>query len=74
MQESFETVLHQRDTLMEAIHKTAIDIGLCNTDVEPTGPHLLMFCQDITDIVNTQADRITTLELQLLNAGVFLND
>lgn len=68
------TAVHQRDVLMEAIHKTALDIGLCNKDVSPSGPQLLMFCDDFTQIINDQADKITTLELQLRNAGVFLND
>lgn len=66
--------VHQRDVLMDAIHQTALNIGLCNKDVEPTGPQLLMFCDDFTQIINDQADKITTLELQLRNAGVFLND
>lgn len=56
------TAVHQRDVLMDAIHKTAIAIGLCNTDVEPTGPHLLMFCDDFTSIINDQAAKIAALE------------
>lgn len=59
--------VHQRDVLMDAIHKTAIAIGLCNTDVSPTGPHLLMFCDDFTKIINDQAAKIATLEGRLVD-------
>lgn len=61
------TAVHQRDVLMEAIHKTALNIGLCNKDVEPTGPQLLMFCDDFTQIINDQAAKIAALEGQLVD-------
>lgn len=61
------SAVHQRDVLMEAIHKTAIDIGLCDKNVAITGPHLLMFCDDFISIFNDQAAKIAALEGQLVD-------
>lgn len=64
---------HHRDVLMEANHKTAIDIGLCNKNVAVAGPHLLMFCEDFTSIINDQAAKISALEMQLVDMENELN-
>lgn len=64
---------HQRNVLMEAIHQTALDIGLCNKDIPPTGPHLLMFCQDFTSIIKDQEAKISALERQLVDMENELN-
>ena len=66
--------VHQRDILMQAIHKTSIDIKLCDPDAAVTGPHLLMFCDDIVSIVNSQSERIVALERKLMEMGVQLSD
>lgn len=59
--------VHQRDVLMDAIHQTALNIGLCNKDVEPTGPQLLMFCDEFIQIINDQTAKIAALEGQLVD-------
>lgn len=57
--------VHQRDALMDAILKTARAVGICNDDGVVTGPHLLMFCDDITDMVAGMSAKIVELEAKL---------
>lgn len=66
LEQSLVEALHQRDALMQAILKTATDIGLCNSDGVITGPHLLMFCDDFTNLFLDQSAQIAELQAKIL--------
>lgn len=65
LNELLAEAIHQRDVLMDAITKTALAVNLYNGEAPIGGPHLLMFCDDFVDIIQTQAARIAELEGEL---------
>lgn len=60
-----QEAVHQRDALMTAILKTARAVGICNNDGTVTGPHLLMFCDDIITVFDGMETRIKELEAKV---------
>lgn len=68
---TLETLQRERDMLAEAIADAALKSGLYNGEVPLTGPHLLMFCLDMADII-IESDHMINVKSDWINST--LND
>lgn len=48
----------ERDMLAEAIANAAIKAGIYNGEVPLTGPHMLMLCDDLAEVIKSLEDNI----------------
>lgn len=60
-----ERVVHERQALADAIYEAAIESGIANREAPVTGPHLIMFCADMSEQAKAASKRITELEQRL---------
>lgn len=53
---ALEAAEHQRGALAQAIADAVTKAGMWNGEVGLTGPHLIMFCDDMASVIASQPD------------------
>lgn len=59
--EDIKTAFRERDILASAIAEAAVKTGIYNGEVQATGPHLLMFLDDMVDYTKHLENELATL-------------